>query len=106
MREDVYNKSQLFQERVKKFFDKGTKTDDFQIHDLVLKWDARNEYKGKHRKFDHRRKGNYIIVAYQGNNAFILQELNGDPIGGGLVNGEFLKHYFTQRTDFNQDISL
>ena len=72
MREDVYNKSQLFQEKTKKVFDKGTMADDFQIHDLVLKWDVRNEDKGKHGKFDHIWKGPYKIEAYHGNNTFIL----------------------------------
>ena len=88
MREDVYNKSHnIFQEKTKKVFDKGTKVDDFQIHDLVLKWDARNEDKGKHGKFDYVWKGPYKILAYHGKNTFILQELNGDLIGGGPVNG-------------------
>lgn len=52
-REELYNKSQLFQEKTKKAFDKGAKQDEFHINDLVLKWDARYEDKGKHGKFDH-----------------------------------------------------
>jgi hypothetical protein len=52
----------------------------------VLKWDAKFEDKGKHRKFDHLCKGHYIIVSYLGNNAFILQELNGELVGGGQIN--------------------
>ena len=38
---------------MKKVFDKKVKTDDFQLGDLVLKWDVRNEDKGKHGKFDN-----------------------------------------------------
>lgn len=53
MREYVYNKSHLFKEKVIFIFYKATKADDFQIHDLVLKWDARNEEKGKDGKFDN-----------------------------------------------------
>jgi hypothetical protein len=49
----VYNRSQLHQERMKKSFDKRSKQEDFQIVELVLRWDARNEDKGKHEKFDH-----------------------------------------------------
>jgi hypothetical protein len=39
-REEVYNKTQVFQERIKKIFDKRTKEDDFELGDLVLRWDA------------------------------------------------------------------
>jgi hypothetical protein len=95
MREDVYNNTQLFQEKMKKVFDKRTKVVDFQINDLVLKWDARNEEKGKHGKFDYLWKGPYKIVAYHGNNAYILEELDGELLTGGPVNGRFLKHYLT-----------
>jgi hypothetical protein len=48
MREQVYNRSQLHQERIKKTFDKHSKKEDFQMGDLVLKWDTKNEDKGKH----------------------------------------------------------
>ena len=51
-REEVFNKTQVVQESIKKIFDKRTKQDDFDLGDLVLRWDARNEDKGKHRKFD------------------------------------------------------
>jgi hypothetical protein len=67
--------------------------DDFKLGDLVLKWDARNEDKGKHGKFDHLWLGPFEIAAYRGSNAYILQESNGDIVGGGPVNGRFLKHY-------------
>ena len=53
MRADVYNKSQFFQERMKNTFDRRVKEDEFPTQDLVLKWDARIEDKGKHGKFDH-----------------------------------------------------
>jgi hypothetical protein len=61
----------------------------------VLKWDARNEDKGKHDKFENLYKGPYKVATYHGRNAFLLQELNGEYISGGPINGRFLKHYFT-----------
>lgn len=34
-----------------KMYDRKTKADNFNIEDVVLWWDARNEEKGKHIKF-------------------------------------------------------
>ena len=95
MREEVYNNTQLHQDKMKKVFDKQTKVDDFKVDDLVMKYDARNEDKGKHGKFDYLWLGPFKIVSYHGSNAYLLQEINGDIIGGGLVNAMFVKHYFT-----------
>jgi hypothetical protein len=53
LREEVYKNTKVHQDKMKKVFDKQTKVDDFKVDDLVLKWDARNEDKGKHGKFDH-----------------------------------------------------
>ena len=53
IRENVYDRSQLMQGKMKKIFDRKVKDDDFQLGYLVLKWDARFEDKGKHGKFDH-----------------------------------------------------
>ena len=38
---------------MKNNFDKKVKADDFELGDLVLKWDASYEDKGKHENFDH-----------------------------------------------------
>jgi len=81
------------QERIKKIYDRKSKADDFQIDDVVLRWDARNEDKGKHGKFDNLWKGPYKIAAYRGPNAFLLKEMNGDECLGGSVNGRLLKRY-------------
>jgi hypothetical protein len=56
MREQVFNRSQLHQDRMKEIFNKHSKQEDFKVNDLVLKWDARNEEKGKH--------GNLIIFGW------------------------------------------
>jgi hypothetical protein len=92
-REEVYNKTQVVQESIKKIFDKRTKEDDFELGDLVLRWDARNEDKGKHGKFDSLWKGPYMIQAFRGNNAFLLNNSDGTNLPGGPVNGRMLKHY-------------
>jgi hypothetical protein len=50
-REEVYNKTQVIQEGIKKIYGKRTKEDDFELGDFMLKWDYRNEDKGKHGSF-------------------------------------------------------
>jgi hypothetical protein len=80
---------------MKKVFYKRTNVDNFQINDLVLKWDVRIKNKAKHSKFENIWKGPFKVAAYHGNNAFLLQEPNVEYISGGPVNGRFLKHYFT-----------
>ena len=76
-REEVYNRTQQVKENIKKFFDKRTKANGFNIGDKVLKWDSRREDKGKHGKFENLWKGPYIIHSARGNNAFFLQEMDG-----------------------------
>ena len=85
IRDQVVEKASVFQGRAK--------LDDFQQGDLVLKWDARHEDKGKHGKFDHLWKGPYLIAENHGNNSYTLQGFDGDPFFSRHVNGKFLKHY-------------
>ena len=73
LRDKAYDRVHIHQEKMKNTFDRKVKDDTFQIGDLVLKWDAPHEDKGKHGKFDHLWVGPYIIAAHRGNNAFILQ---------------------------------
>ena len=40
-REEVHQRSQVLQEKLKKIFDKRTKVEDFYIGDKGLKWDSR-----------------------------------------------------------------
>ena len=77
LRDKTYDKVQIHQEKMKNTFDRKVKEDTFQIDDLVLKWDALDEDKGNHSKFDHLWVGPYIIVAYRGNNDFIIQYQDG-----------------------------
>ena len=94
-REEVQLKSQAIEDKIKKFFDKKSKEDDFYIGDKVLKWDSRREEKGKHGKFDFLWKGPYVIYGYIGNNAFFLKEMDGSDLLGGPVNDRMLKHYYS-----------
>ena len=71
-----------------------TKEDDFELGNLVLKWDSRNEDKGKHGKFDSLWKRPYTIQAFRGNNTFSLKKSDGTDLLGGPVNNKILKHYF------------
>lgn len=95
IKDQVVYKARIFQDKVKRSFDRKANPNDFQQGDLVLKWDARHEHKGKHGKFKHLQKGPYHIAKDRGNNSYILQEANGDSFLGRLVNGQVLKHYLT-----------
>jgi hypothetical protein len=85
----------VVQERIKKIFDKRTKEDDFELGDLVLRWDPQNEDKGKHGKFNSLWRRPYTIHAFRGNNDFLLNNSYGTNLPGGPVNGRMLKHYST-----------
>eukprot|EP00253_Pinus_taeda_P031446 PITA_31446 len=90
-REEVFHNTFRLQERIKNIYDRKAKADKFQIEDIVLRCDARNEDKGKHDKFENLWKGPYRIVSYRGQNDFILKEMNGEDCPGGPVNGRLLK---------------
>ena len=44
-REEVYQNTFKLQERIKKIYYRKAKVDKFQLEEVVLKWDARNEEK-------------------------------------------------------------
>eukprot|EP00253_Pinus_taeda_P012365 PITA_12365 len=92
-REQVYDRAQMLQEKLKNMFDKKAKAKDFWVGSKVLRWDSRREDKGKHAKFDFLWKGPYIISAAQGNNTYFLKSLDGSSAEEGPVNGRMLKHY-------------
>ena len=52
----------MLQERIKKIYDQKAKVDKFQIDNIVLYWDARNEDKGKHEKFENLWKGHIELL--------------------------------------------
>eukprot|EP00253_Pinus_taeda_P030508 PITA_30508 len=80
-------------EKIKKIYDRKAKVQKFQLDDVVQKWDARNEEKGKHDKFENLWKGPFKIVVYQDQNAFLLKEMNEEDFPGRLINGRLLKRY-------------
>eukprot|EP00253_Pinus_taeda_P026706 PITA_26706 len=92
-REQVFDRAQILQEKLKKMFDKKAKAEDFWVGSKVLRWDSRREDKGKHAKFDFLWKGPYIISAMQGNNTYFLKSPDGSIAEEGPVNGRMLKHY-------------
>lgn len=86
-REEVFQNNSKLQEKIKNIYDIKTKADDFNLGDVVLQWDAWNEEKGKHGKFDDLCKGPYRISAFRGKNAYLLEELDGQELRGGPING-------------------
>ena len=94
IREQVARKSEAHQQRIKGMFDKRAKADNFQFGDWVLKWDAVRQDKGKHGKFDSLWMTPFFIHQGYKNNTFELQNLEGEEVFDGPVNGRFLKLYF------------
>ena len=91
-RDEVQYKLNKYQNKMKVLFDRRARERDFKEGDLVLRWDARREEKGKHGKFDNLWFGPLAIVEIKGNNTFVLQNLEG-LYSTYPVNGRFLKHY-------------
>ena len=65
-------KAQLYRLKVKERFDRKIKENTFSVGDMVLRWDARKEQKGKHRKFDNLWFGPCIVSKILENNTFVL----------------------------------
>lgn len=87
IRDQLIKKSIVHQKKIKEVFDKKAKMNSFQVGDWVLKWDALKEKKGNHGKFDALWIGPFIITQAQMNNTFTLQNLEGEDVFDGLVNG-------------------
>jgi hypothetical protein len=68
--------------------------EDFQQGDLVLKWDAPKQDKGKHDKFEALWISPFKISELFSNNTFKLQNMKNEEVFGGPVNGHFMKKYF------------
>ena len=66
----------------------------FEIGDLVLKWDNPHENKGKHTKFKHLWVGPYQIAEKLDPSTYKFQDLQGKE-ENLHVNGLVLKPYFT-----------
>jgi hypothetical protein len=80
---------------VKRWFDKHKVGDkNFEVGDLVLKWDKINEPKGKHSKFQNLWLGPYQVAEKIGVGTYRLQNLRGE-LDALPVNGQALKILFS-----------
>eukprot|EP00253_Pinus_taeda_P023933 PITA_23933 len=82
------------QQIIKSSFDSiSSSSKQFQVSDLVLKWDKAHEDKGKHTKFQKMWLGPFQICEKIGHSTFMLQDLSGlrDSLP---VNGLILKKFF------------
>ena len=87
-------KAQLYRLKIKERFDRKIKDNNFSVGDMVFRWDARKEQKGKHGKFDNLWFGPFIVSKIIENNTFVLQTLDGEELYNP-VNGRFLKHFYS-----------
>ena len=61
---------------MKKWFDKHkSRNKEFEVGDLVLKWDYPHDEKGKHTKFQHMWIGPFQIAENLGPSTYKLQDL-------------------------------
>ena len=79
--------------KVNKTFDRRALERYFQPGDLVLKWDAKKEDKGKHGNFDNLWIGPIVMHEMKGNNTFILVDIDGDMIEEH-INGKIQKNIY------------
>ena len=63
------------QQRIMQVFDKKAKKEEFQIGDLVLKWDTPKQDKGKHRKFEALWIRPFKVFEVFSNNTYRLWDL-------------------------------
>jgi len=79
---------------VKSRFDTSSSSNrNFDVGNLVLKWEKVHEGKGEHTKFQNLSLGPFVISKKLGSSYFCLHKLEGQP-ETFLVNGQPLKKYF------------
>lgn len=86
IRDELVEKSTTNEKRIKEAFDRKEKADNFQVGDLVLKWDALKDKKENHGKFDTLWTGPFVITQIQGNNTLMLKSIEGETVFDGPVN--------------------
>ena len=98
LKEEIIKEKEKFhthQQRIKRWFDKHIAGDkQFQIGDLVLKWDKASEAKGKHSKFQKICLGPCEISEKIRDVTYRLQSLQGN-LENLPVNASVLKRYFS-----------
>ena len=87
-------RAQLYRLKIKSRFDRKIKDNTFSFGDMVLRWDAKKEQKGKQGKFDNLWFGPFLVCKILENNTFVLQSLEGEELSSP-VNGRFLKHFYS-----------
>jgi hypothetical protein len=90
-REQLVDKAYDHQLKIKHAFDKKVNKEDFQLGDLVLKWDAPRQDKGKNYKFEALWVSPFKISEVFSNNTFKLQNMDDEEVFGGPVKSEFSK---------------
>ena len=65
-------RAQLYRLKIKSRFDRKIKENTFSVGDMVLRWDARKEKKGKHGKFDNLWFVPFLVSKILENNTFVL----------------------------------
>ena len=93
-REQLRDTAYSHQQKTKQDFDRKVKKTEFKIGDLVLKWDAPRQDKGKNNKFDALWIGPFKNSEVLSNNTYRLQDLEGEEVFNSPVNGHFLKKCF------------
>jgi hypothetical protein len=71
-REWILDKAHEHQQKIKQSFDKKVRKEDFQLGDLVLKWDAPKQDRSKHGKFESMWVGPFNISEKFPNNSYRL----------------------------------
>lgn len=66
----------------------------FEEGEWVLKWNAKDQDKGKHGKFDALWLGPFIISEKGGENSYYLKDANGQ-VQELPVHAQYLKHFFS-----------
>jgi hypothetical protein len=94
IREQMRTAAHSHQEKIKQAFDKKVRKKEFEIGDLVLKWDTPKKDKVKQNNFDALWIGPFKISKIFSNNTYGLQDLEGEDIFSSPGNGRFLKKCF------------
>jgi len=93
-REQAMDRACSHQQKIKQAFDRKVRKEEFELGDLVLKWDAPRQDRGKHNKFQALWIRPFKIFELFLNNTYKLQDLEGEEFFSGPMNGHFLKKYF------------
>jgi len=72
IREKVMNRAYNHQQKIKQAFDRKSRKKELEQDDLVLKWDAPRQDRGKHSKFDALWFGPFNILEVFSNNTYRL----------------------------------